>query len=257
MRLRFVAPLIAVLVLAVLLLHNLQQEFGRGSAAHFKVGVIVPLTGSLGDYGMAIYNSIELAKRDRPEVFDRVQFIFEDVQYDTKSAISAFHNLRQLQKIDLVYVWGVTFCKALAPLAEAVRLPMVGQCIDQEAASGRHFILRFMNYSSEYMLVQAEYLKQRGLNRIGIILADNSYLEEMYTALVENLLPGQRLEIIERIPITDMDLRTPISKAKFVEYDAVGVFLGPGQISQFYRQAREQSLSTPTFGTNFFESLSE
>lgn len=223
----------------------------------FRIGVIIPLSGMAAEYGEVIRNSMELAKKDHPELLGHLSFVYEDVQYDPKLAISAFHKLRLVDKADLVYTFGVSFCKALAPIAEAAKFPLIGQCIDPNSSTGRHYVIRFMNYTDEYLAAQTKYLKARGLNRIGVILTDNPYLEEMYEALKRNLEPGQTLHLIERVLHSEMDLRAAIARARMQHHDVIGVMLAAGQISQFYRQAKQLNFSVPTFGTNFFESLTE
>jgi branched-chain amino acid transport system substrate-binding protein len=78
----------------------------------FKVGAILPLTGAAADYGIAIKNCIELAKKDKPELFTNIDFIFEDAAYDPKTAVSAYRSLTDGQRVDLTLTWGVSFCKA-------------------------------------------------------------------------------------------------------------------------------------------------
>jgi ABC-type branched-subunit amino acid transport system substrate-binding protein len=105
------------------------------------------------------------------------------------------------------------------------------------------------------MGAQAEYLHARGMDRIGLLQAEHPYLEEVAQALQRNLRQGQSLELIDRIPNTDMDLRSQVIKLlkRRDDFDAIGTFLFLGQTSTFYRQARALGFSVPTFGTNFFE----
>ena len=223
----------------------------------FTVGLILPLTGPLAEYGIAMKNCIELARQDSPQNFGNIKLVYEDAAYDPKQAVSAFQKLAAADKPQLIYTFGVAFCKVLAPLAEAARIPLVGQCIDPSIARSRKFVLRFMNYTDQYMKLQAEYLDKRNLNKIGIILTENPYLEEILAALERNLSKQQKLVIVDRYPPGEMNFRSAIARLKTHNLDTVGVLLAAGQISQFYRQAREQRLDRPSFGTNFFESLSE
>jgi branched-chain amino acid transport system substrate-binding protein len=223
----------------------------------FKIGVILPLSGQAADYGGSIENCIGLAKEDRPELFRNVEFIFEDAQHDPNKAVAAFRKLTAVDKVDLVYTWGVPFCKALAPIAEAARTPLIGQCIDQGSSAGRNYVLRFMNYTDEYLGVQTARLMERREKRIGLVLAEHPYLEEMHAALKRNLREGQTVEVIDSYQVTSTDFKSTVSKIRRNNYDSIGVFLYPGQIAQFYRQLREQRVSIPTFGTNFLESISE
>lgn len=228
-----------------------------GESSKLKVGVIVSLTGQAADYGESIQNSIQLAIKDEPFLSQHVSFHFEDAAYDPKQAVSAFKKLTMVDKVDLVYVWGVSFCKALGPLAESFKIPLVAQCIDPDTAKGRAYVVRFMNYTDQYLAVTSKYLSSKGVKRIGIVVSENAYLEEMLDALRRNLEPGQSVEVLDRYASNDADFRSIISTLKREEFDAVGVFLSAGQISSFYRQLSEQKVTMITFGTNFFESLSE
>jgi branched-chain amino acid transport system substrate-binding protein len=225
----------------------------------FKVGAVLPLTGGAADYGIAIKNCIELARKDNPELFTNIEFIYEDAAYDPKTAVSAYRSLTDGQQVDLTVTWGVSFCKALAPIAEARKSPMVGLCLDPAIGSGRRYVLRFMNTTDEVMRVQAQYLFERGVRRIGLLLAEHPYLEELREALQRNLIAGQTIVLIDQLPNKEMDLRTNILKLMKGEkqFDSLGVFLFAGQIASFYKQAWDMGFDTQTFGTNFFESLSE
>jgi len=229
----------------------------RAEDSKFKIGMILPLSGPAADYGQSIENCVSLARADQPELFSNIQFIYEDAFHDPTKAVSALRKLMSIDKVDLVYTWGVPFCKALAPIAESRKIPFVGQCIDQISSAGRKYVVRFMNYTDEYLQVQTLELKKRGLNRIGVLLGAHPYLGEMYAALKRSLREGQSVKLIDSYQIHNTDLKSSISKIRRSDFDVIGVFLYPGQVAQFYRQAREQKMELPTFGTNLFESVSE
>lgn len=245
--------------LTVLMLASDSPAAQSETPARFRIGAILALTGPAAEYGVSMKNSIELAKRQHPELFSNIDILYEDAAYDARQAVSAFQKLKDSDRVDLVYVWGVSFCKAVAPLAEAARLPMVGQCIDPETSAGRHFVIRFMNYTDEYLQTQVEYLRKQGWKHYGMVMTDNAYLEEMYKALERSIDPtrGESAVIADRYQASQMDFRSTLSKLRNAHYDAVGVFLSAGQISQFYKQAQERHVALHTFGTNFFESTGE
>ncbi len=225
----------------------------------FKVGLVLPLTGSAADYGVAIQNSINLAIKDRPELFTNISWSYEDATFDAKTAVTSFNQLIDVQKVDLAVTWGVAFCQALAPIAESKKVPLIGICLDPNVAKDKQYVIRFKNKMDEVMQVQAKYLKQLGYNKIGLLLAEHPYLQEAASALERNLQPGQSVKIIDRLPNGESDFRTRIIKIKQStdKFDAIGVFLFVGQISTFYRQAKNFNFTLPTFGTDLFESLSE
>lgn len=222
-----------------------------------RVGVIAPLTGVAADFGQAVRNSIQLALEDNQELAKRATFIFEDVPYDAKQAVSAFQNLVRAKKVDLVFIWGVIFCNPLAPLAEAMRIPVVVQCVHPEAARDRRYVIRFINVSDQYASATTRYLKQQRLDRIAALVADNPYTEEILAALQRNLQPGQTLHVVDRFNQSTMDFRAVISKIKRSDAQVTAVLLSSGQIAAYYRQRREQHDSKPTFGANTHGSISE
>lgn len=104
---------------------------GVARAEPLKVGVILALTGPAAANGVAMKSSIELAQKDHPERFTNIQFIFEDAAYEAAQAVAAFNKLKNIDGAKLFYVWGVSFCAPIAPLAEKERLPLVCQGIEQ------------------------------------------------------------------------------------------------------------------------------
>lgn len=225
--------------------------------AILKVGVILPLSGIFSDYGMAMKNGISLAQEKNQEKASGIRFIFEDAQASSHGAIAAFNKLVDTDRVKLVYVFGVQFSQALAPLARARKIPLVSQCVSDEVARNNPFVLRFMNHAGEYTAVTLDYLRRSGFNRIEVITSEQSYTEEMYRALEGALAAPLSLKRAERYPAGETDFRATISRIKNNPPDALGVYLLPGQISSFYRQLREQYISLPTFGVFTFDSKSE
>lgn len=246
-----------LIVLLVIWLISLDCPAYAESVPHLKIGVILPLTGVTADYGESVKNSIELARSDKPELFGSIEFVYEDASYDAKQAVTAFQKLATQDKVDLVYVWGIAFCKAVAPLAERAKIPLIAQCIDPAIARNRSYVVRFMNYTDQYLLATTQYLASQKRNRLAVVVTDNAYLEEMLEALKRTRQPNQEITELQRYQATEMDFRSTISRLRDGSYDAIGVFLSAGQIATFFRQLREQGISITSFGTNFFESLSE
>lgn len=227
------------------------------TSSAFKVGVITSLSGPNAEYGQALANGIELARRSRPARFAQINFLFEDAISDSRSAVSAFNKLVELDRVDLVYVWGVQFCTAVAPLAEERGVPMVAQCVNNYIAKDRRFVVRFMNYAEQYARTILSFLEAKGLNNIGVIATEQPYIEDMREGLYAAKGPGQKVTLLDSYLIGQTDFRPSITKLRHRDFEALGVFLVAGQVSQFYKQLKEQKAKLPTFGTNFFETQSE
>ena len=95
------------------------------------------------------------------------------------------------------------------------------------------------------MKVQVKRLKELNQNRIGVVIAEHPYIEELLQALERNLLSEQKIEVLGKLPPGEQDLRSLIQKIKNrTDIDVLGVFLFGGQISSFYRQLQTLKVTT-------------
>ncbi len=224
--------------------------------AELKVGVIIPTSGFAAEYGRAIINGIELAQGEQTkETSQKLHYIFEDASYDPKLAIQAFHKLVNVDQVDLLYVWGVSFCKALAPLAESHKIPMIGQCVDYESARGKNFVIRFMNPSDEYARVMSKHLELSGFNKIALIVSENAYLEELSKSY--ELFLGNKLIKTERVAINEKDFRSSLMRLRDSGTEALGLMLNSGQYALVAKQLAEINWAPQLFANNYLESSSE
>lgn len=223
----------------------------------FKVGVIAPLSGALTEYGLASKNGIETAIAEHPEYFKNIQFIFEDSQWDAKTALNAFIKLTQADKVNLVYNWGTPTSEALAPVARRVKVPLLSMSSDERITFNNDFTIRTLNKAEDFSRKLANYINMSTHRKIGVIMADNSYVRGLFNGLKKYLSKDIHIEEIASYPIQEQDFKSGIVKIRLKKYDYIGVFLISGQISSFYKQLRQQGVKTPTFGTDFFESSTE
>lgn len=220
----------------------------------FKVGAALPLSGVIAEVGVAARNGIELAREQHPELFTNLEFVYEDSQWDPKSAVAVFNKLVQIDKVSLVFNWGNPTSEAVAPIAEARKIPLLALSLDPSCARGRNYVIRFTNPSADFSKRLAQYIKAKGYKKLGVVLAQNTYVQGLLDGLKANLGNELNVTTIATFNLSDMDFRSTIIKAKAGSFDALGVFLISGQVSTFYRQLKQQQVTTPTFGTDFFES---
>lgn len=241
------------LLLVVLLLHSSALL----AEARIKIGVLAPLTGPLAEYGVAAQNGIELARSQHPDKFKTIDFLYEDSQWDAKTAVAGFRKLTSESRVSLVFNWGNPTSEAVAPLAERGKIPLLALTLDPRIAVNRKYVIRVTNSADDFAKVMAAYLEKQGYRRIGIVIAENTYVEGLLNGLKRSLSDKVSVEVVDRYGIQDQDFRTTVVKLGEKKFDAIGVFLISGQVSTFYRQLSAQGIKTPTFGTDFFESTTE
>ena len=250
--------LIVVILLGWYLLSNRQQVVDTGKDT-VRIGIIGPFTGPLAEYGEAHRNGFLLAADDFKIADKHVEFIFEDSQYDTAKAVSAFRKLTTIDKVDLVVDWGAATSYGLAPLAKDAGVPFIAISVDPDTVKASNYVIRH-NYSPDDNAEELwKYFRSKGYKNIGIVKMELLYFNKIADSLQKLKAEDETVTIVDNYAsFSDKDFRTSIAKIKSGnQYDALGVFLAGGQIAEFYKQANDQALSLPTFGTDFFESHTE
>jgi len=243
-----------VLLWFVVLLVITPLANGEEQPDKFKVGFILSMTGSWAQFGEAQKNALEMAREDRPELFTKVELIYEDCQYGAKHAVTAFNKLKDIDKVDAMFVWGVEPSLAVAPLAESHRMPLFVSALDPRAAIGREYVIRTINYAEQHSKKMMGHLKAKDFKKLAIVKTELSFFNVLVKGLEKNLSEDQSLEIVDNYLPHQADFRTTVSKLKRGSFDAVGIYLAPNQVAQFFRQFDAQKVALPAFGATPFQS---
>lgn len=227
------------------------------AADSIKIGVSVPLSGDMMQMGIAVKNGLELFKKETLLNSSAIQFIFEDNGYSIQKSLNSLIKLRDIKRIDLIYVLGDLPCEVIAPLAEKYNLPMIAVSFNPLIAKGKKFILPFASSFSDMAKLLTSFFNRNNFKRLGIIMVEDPYYEnllhEMKLHLKENSFPA----LVESVSFSENNFMPHIQRIQNANLDVIGIFLWPGQISTFYRQAKIQKLNIPTFGADVFESKDE
>jgi branched-chain amino acid transport system substrate-binding protein len=220
------------------------------------IGVIIPLSGPLAEYGDAIRNGIALAESDTAKDRRGCRFKIADSRYSPPLALTAFRSLTTNDNAKLVYVFGGPPGEALAPVAEQAKVPLLSDSIDPVISEGRQFVFRYANPSDDYGRVLAEYLQKRGIKSLGVFKVDNQYVQAMFNGFTAQKHRPE-VQVLASINPEESDVRSLVPRLSTAQVDAVGVFLMSGQVSSFLRHAKGSLKERLIVGTDFFESSVE
>lgn len=226
----------------------------RASGEEFKVGVSIPLTGPLAEYGVAVRNGIELARHEHRESFRSIRILFDDDRYEPKLTVGILQRMRAIEQVDLMFIWGNEPALAAAPVAESKRLPTLVVAQHPAAGRGYKYIIRFINPAADYSEAILRYLRQTGLKSFYIVSTELSFTDILIEEFKRRLASDERITIAESVVPGNLDFKSIILKLKGKSFDALGIYLIAPQVAQFYRQAGELSFHPKTFGTTAFES---
>jgi branched-chain amino acid transport system substrate-binding protein len=221
-----------------------------------RVGVILPLSGFAAEYGVAARNGIELGLKEHPEVAKKVAITYEDSRYDNRITVTELQKFATSQ-IDLTYIWGANPNEAAVPVAEQKKIPTLAVTTSRFLTKGKEWSTRFSSPSTvdaEGILV---WLRQSNLKKICLVKTELTFINGIVDAMKDALLPDESLDVIDSYDIGDQDFKSSILKITSRQCDTLGVFLATGQITQFYKEIKKAGYTGKTFGTDFFDSLTE
>lgn len=224
---------------------------------NFKVGIIIPLSGDLADYGIAIKNGFELAKSNTPENFKNIQFIYEDSKYEGKTAVTAFQKLKNQKNTDLYYLWGVSPTEALLPITEVNKIPVIAETTIKEATANGKYIVRAARTGEVIAKALTEELAMRNKKKVLFLNTEIPFYNDILKHM-EILLPqkGIAVQHIERILPNETDLKSILARVSKIDFDAIGVFLLPAQLINYYKEAKVLNLTQQAFNADILGSNS-
>lgn len=227
------------------------------SFSEIKVGVSIPLSGALAEYGKALQNGFTLARKDDPEMTKNVELVFEDNRYDNTAGLTTFRKFESIPDISLAYVWGYGPCQAVIPVAESSSLPLIAVTAEEGVNIGKKNVIRFGFRVSQLAEALIKHLRNENIKRIGIIKSEIAFMNGNIEELKKRLNSDESIEVVQSFQVQDNDFRSTVEKLKSKNFDAIGVLLVSGQISQFYREANNLNFHPKTFGSTPFENLTE
>ncbi len=222
-----------------------------------RIGVIAPLTGYLSGIGSAVRNGVELAREERPDLFEAIRITFEDDQHDTKQSLLAYQRLAASEKPSAVFGFGTPLAYALGPLIERSAVPLLNFNFEPGPAIGKRSVIRTTNYAGQYMQALGEFLLKRGHSSFTIVQTESPFFNGMVKTFKEAADSRAQIRIVQAFQPTATDFRATIGKIKAAGDSPLGLFLNPDQLVSFVKQAKELGLERPLFGTDLFETAAE
>ena len=222
-------------------------------ARPFIVGVSLPLSGAFAEYGEAVRNGITLAHEDDPELFKRINFIYEDNSYDPKKTVISAQKMADYDRVDVLFIWGNEPGLAVAPVAERRQLPAIVVAQYPGVSVGRRFVIRFLNSGEQYSQTLLDYFRTKGITKISVIKSELSFFNMLLEGL-QRLAVAEQVEVVETLLPADMDFRSSILKIKRHPHQILGVYVSPTQAREFFRQAAQLNFKPSVFGATTFES---
>jgi len=228
--------------------------------AKVRMAAILPLTGEAASWGQSVKNGMTMAfEALTPELKSKLEIVYEDDALSPKMSVSALQRLLSSGKIDVVFNQSSGTAKALAPILEAKKIPLLAVASDPEVVQGRQYAFNLWVTPEEEARALIPEMQRRGYKRVARIVTTHPGTFAASRIVNARLPKDITLTLDEDYPPDVKDFRSFITKVRDQqkEIDSVMVVLLPGQLGIFARQLRQMGVSLPIFGWETLEDVHE
>lgn len=233
--------------------------FAESDPKTLRVGVILSFTGDAASVGEAVRNAMTLALEKLPkETRDRLELVYEDDAMSPKNTITAFRKLLRAGRLDVVVNTGSGTSKAIAPLVESEKIPLIAIATDPEVVAGRSWVVNFWVTPEEQVRVAIPEALRRNYSKIARITAIHDFTLAMKKYF--DLENRNRIKLVldEEFPPNAKDFRSFLTRLRSRDkVDAILASLMPGQLGVFAKQTRQMGIEVPIFGFETLEDSNE
>ncbi|MBX7144328.1 MAG: ABC transporter substrate-binding protein [Oligoflexia bacterium] len=202
-----------------------------------KIGVIVPLSGSLAQMGESLRDGFTFWKERHKT--SNLEFLFEDDQFQPKLSATAAQKLISIDKVQALVTFTSGPGMAVAPLAEKYQIVHFCLTVDSRLAKGKYnFVHLFQSRDAARRLLQK--FKEEGITKVGIM----RFIEDAAQLSASELsrqAPEYGIKVLfdDAFPAGTTDFRSRIVQNSTKGAEAVMIIALPPELELLARQMRE------------------
>jgi len=230
---------IAVVVLILIVVGAVSYSNSNKSTSNvnngkIKVGVILPLSGQYASFGESVKNSMELSAKDLQN--KNVELVFEDDQYDSAKALSAYNKLESVDKVDLIV-------GLVSPTLEVIKSVInktdsIMLTVGNETTVEKDNVFEILPWASELFNTLGKEVSGKYKKTAVVYSVDSPLFTTNKGLFIKGLNNSNYIEVTIS---SNSDVRTEVSKMLSDGADSYTVFLGVDQGVQFINEVVRQS----------------
>jgi ABC-type branched-subunit amino acid transport system substrate-binding protein len=193
----------------------------RAAAAKIKVGLLLPLTGTGSAVGPAMMDAATLALFELAD--DRFELLPRDTKGTSEGAAAAAEDVLREGAQMIIGPLLSASVSAVAPLAQAQQVPVVGFSSDREAAAAGIYLLSFTPHQEIDRIVA--YARSQGLLTFGALLPDSAYGRAVERGLLQAAdRHGGELIQVEFYPANGEDVEAAVKRIAQIETRKIALY---------------------------------
>ncbi len=247
---------IVFLLILLVLFGCERREKGKEEEKSYKIGVLLPLTGNIGEYGERVRKGIELAREEIRDI--KIEVVYEDTQGIPRLGISGAKKLVDVDKVR--YIIGAVSSSvtlAVEPITTRKKVLLFSPASSSPKLSGisPYFVRNWPSDDLEAKAMAKFAYGNLNIRNVVIFYVENDYglgLKDTFKNTFETL--GGKVLGAERYSLNNVDFRAFISKYKdkFPDIDAFYIGGYHREMASFVKQLRELGYrGTILAATNF------
>jgi branched-chain amino acid transport system substrate-binding protein len=255
-----------VLVSLALLSVGCKRETPQGPSAAapaarrealIRVGSILDLTGVGASYGKRMKQAFQLAINDAREGTEGApvpELLFEDFQWDTAKALTAYRKLVSVENVGIIV--GITGSRNATPVVQASKTDDV-VIIDALTSSptltrqGGPNYFRVMASDALAGRFNATWAGSAGMRRAAIMFVEDEWGVSYRDELKRYLASEPEIQVVTQgAPVGSRDYHAQIAKIKSFNPDTIFLLLYPPDGGAFMQQSRQDGLNAIVYGSD-------
>lgn len=231
--------IIGVLVLILIVVGAISYSNDDKPAVNnkIKVGVVLPLSGQYASFGESVKNSMEMSLQDLQN--KDIELVFEDGQYNSAKALSAYSKLQSIDNVDIVIGLDSPTLEVIKPKINQTDELMI--TVGNESTVEKDNVFEVIPWATELFKVLGKEVSGK-YKKIAVVYGADSQLFMTNKNLMIQGMSNQ--DYIEVAVSSNSDVRTEVSKMLDLGVDSYTVFLGVDQGVKFINEVNKQSKGT-------------
>lgn len=213
-----------------------------------KVGLVLPMSGSLAGVGRQIDNAVRLYLEQNGGTIEgtRIKVLLRDDEGNPDRTREAVRSLIEESKVDVLAGFGTSPAAAVAaPFATNAKIPQVVMGAQTSLVTTRSpFIVRSGATLAQSAATLGRWAAQQNIRNVAALISDyapgNDALKEFSKAFASN---ERTVSDEYRIPLEEPDPGPSLAQIKQAKPDALFVFVAPWQARQVLDAIAAQGLS--------------
>jgi branched-chain amino acid transport system substrate-binding protein len=242
-----IAVLIAIAVVAVSLFYLAFSGFAVKDDSRFKVGVLLPLSGTAAYYGEVSKNGIEIAREElKAEYPDLdIEVVYEDSFYTPKGGVDGYNKLKNADNINAVITAASQVSLAVLPISNEDKVFQMAIFSSADKYTTKDDLSFRVSSRNEIEAAKvAEFIEDKNYKKIAIIYLNNDFGAGFKDSLKAELSDSVKVVFEEGVLLTDSDFRTVLSKIKKEKPDSIFMVGTAVQYSLILKQAKEMNIDS-------------